>query len=391
MSTPGAAQRCVTSHTAYITDRGGRQRVFQPVQLSQVKWGRKLSNASSASITVSGAACRRQMPKLMDVTPRRHELVIYRGGERVWEGPIVDVRNKHNEVTIAAQDVVEYLAGTTLSKYWPNSEDGGTDNALERVRQIITHELTEPYTAKVGGAAGALQTFQRWEQLTPPANVLPYLEVRTGELLTNTITLPFEMTVAEHLLNLSKVGLSFTTIGRKLLVWDSSQSIGQIRRLSDADFNGDLDIYMTGTGFAAVQHVVGQVSQYADPADADNVGTAGAVDPYYGAWTSLETHQEEGDQDVDLEDALSSQAERLYAARKILPTEITMPSGASLRLDESLTIDRLVPGVDVPVIATINGRNVSRVQRFQELTVTETAAGESVGGTIITRGGEINE
>ena len=378
-------QLCVQRHEILIMDRGGARKIMQLNKVAEVKWSRVLSNFSRGQAVILGEECRRDSRRLAMIEPRRHELVIFRDEQRVWEGPITEVEYKRDRVTVKAADALEYLAKTALSKYWPNAEDGGTDNMLERVRQIIEWELSTPYTVPVGGVPS---TFQRWEQLTPPVNLLPFLEVRpSATLKTSASSLPFDMSVAEHMISLSKLGLSFTVIGRKIFVWDSVQQIGLTRTLSAADLQGDPTLFATSSGFTAVQHVVGQPEQGQAPSEVINVGTAGAVDPYYGAWTDIETNAGEDDPDADQEAALASQAARLYVERKVLPLEIGLPSGSTLRLDDYLTIDHLVPGTDVPVSLTMHGREVSRMQRFSQIEVSETAEGETISATIVTQGG----
>lgn len=376
---------CVQRHEAVIVDRGGGRKVTQLTRLGEVNWGRVLSNQSQASVKLLGNECRKQAERLAKIEPRRHELRLFRDSKVVWEGPITEVEYKADQVTVKAADVMEYLAGTPLSKYWPNAEDGGTDVMTTRVKNILDHELRVSYTAKVGTAN---RTFQRWEQLNPPANVHPFLDIRPSTTLkTSAYTLPFEMTVGEHLLALSKVGLSFTAIGRTLMIWDSNQQIGQVRALSAADFGGDPSLFVTSAGFTAVQHVVGSPEPGQAPDELINVGSAGQTNPYYGAWTNIETNSAEDNPDVDIEVALASQAARLFEERKVLPIEIGLPQGSSLRLGPYLTIDALVPGTDVPVVATMYGREVSRMQRFSAITVKETKDGEEVGGTLVTQGG----
>lgn len=376
---------CVQRHQAVIVDRGGSGKITQLQNLGEVKWSRELSNISRGSATLFGNECRFQESRVKLIEPRRHELVIFRNNQRVWEGPVTEVEYGLDHITIKAADGLEYLQGTPLTKYWANSEDGGTDNMMERVSDIIQHEMTMPYTAPV---AGVPHTFQRWEQLSPPANILPFVEVRPSATLKTTgYTTPFEMTVAEHLVALSKIGLSFTMIGRKLLVWDSSEEIGRTRAMSQADFGASPSLYVTSAGFTAVQHVVGQPEPGQAPDEIIHVGSAGETNPYYGAWTLLETNAAEDDPEVDPVDALASQAASLYEERRVLPIEIGVKGGGSIRLDSYLTIDDLVPGVNVPVVAQMYGREVSRLQMFSKIEVTETASGETIGGTLVTAGG----
>lgn len=371
--------QCVQRHRVFVMDRGAQQTCLEPVRLSSVTWGRRKNAMSVGTFTVSGRDCQEQEAQLASIQTNRHEMVIFRDGIRVWEGPIIDARRGEDEATFTAYDVLKYLEGTALSQYWPNAEDGGTDVATERILEIITHELTTPYTMS---SSSGIVTVPRWEGIEWPANVLPYLEVRQGTLLISTPTLAFEMSVFEHLDNLAKFGLNYTVIGRKILIWDSADSIGSIRRLTSADLNGQPILYDDGASFAAVQHVVGQPEAGADEYDLAHVGTAGGEDPYYGVWTKIDTHQEEDDEDADIIDAVNSQADRLIAERNPVPLELDTSRSSSLILGETLGIDDLVPGADVPVVMRYHGRLVDQHMTLDEVAVTETGSGETVSVTL---------
>lgn len=384
--------RCVQGHSALIYDRGGRNRLAQLVDLTSVKWGRTRDGFDAAEVVIAGQACAGQASTLTDIAPRRHELVIWRGGERVFEGPIIRVNTFRDRAVVLARDVGEYLRGTTLSiDYpWDAGEPVSDTSALmtERVRLILNTELTQSYDMVVGtGSAAQTVTVPRWEGLTPPANVLPYIEVRRSDsLLTRSDTLAFEMTVAEHLQNLSAGGLDFTTIGRKVLIWDSKDRIGRTRVLTDADFDGDVEITLEGTDHFSISHTFAQhqdQDEGDDPADAPpNVGNAGGENDYYGVWTNIVSLSSEDGADTPTQDSLNSQAQRDQVGRTPVPIDIRVPSGSSLRLGPDLGINELVPGVVMPMRAQMNIRPIQQDQRLEKLAVSETADGETIQVTL---------
>ena len=60
-----------------------------------------------------------------------------------------------------------------------------------------------------------------------------------------------------------------------------------------------------------------------------------------------------------------------------------MPDNSSVRLSETLTIDMLVPGVRVPLRATLNTRKRDQEQKLDLVTVTENGdSGETVQITL---------
>lgn len=590
---------CIEVHQAMIYDRGGTRRLWQLVDVAQVQWRRARSKQSTADLTITGEACRDQADVLALIEPRRHELVLFRNGERVWEGPIVQVGWFKDRATILAHDVTEYIRYTPLSKDWPNIEGGGPLLMTDRVRDILEYELTTPYVMSVGtGEATHDVTVPRWENLEAPANILPFLDVRNGGVLTRSDTLGFELTVFEHLQNLARSGLDYTTVGRKILIWDSADTIGRTRTLTDNDFYGDIQVYASGTDHFSVAHVVasapmelevpttppvadepeppqlvtlrenlfidprartltnkpwgkdydgpgnhtyqtitdpdgttwfqltyvstkdwaefpfyapmeahldyrfrcrvrcsvpvpnaririshtggntsvtaikiplpagesiidvtqrfesdpspntcffidwegdgdgnlhemqGRVLEFTEvsiersrttdqaipyfdgetedteeffyswtgAADASSsiqegvvsenagsdivVGNAGGENDFYGVWTQVfTTENEEGTAEPSQEE-LNGQAGRKLVGRTPVPLEIRMPEGGSIRPSHDLTVADLVPGVEVPVLAVLNLRKVSQLQRLEALTVTETSTVETVGITL---------
>ena len=115
---------CISEHTAFIYDRGGRTRVGQLVDVSEIHWERDRDAISEASLVVQGAACRAQKDLISKIIEKRHELVIFRGKDRVWEGPISLVGDEADKLTLSAKDVCWYLFSTPLSKVWDNSTAG---------------------------------------------------------------------------------------------------------------------------------------------------------------------------------------------------------------------------------------------------------------------------
>lgn len=380
-------ENCVQGHTALIYDRGGTNRWRQLVDLSSIRWGRTRDGFTDSEITINGKACVGQSDVITGIQPRRHELVIWRGKERVYEGPIREVATFRDRAVIRADDIGKYLDATALTQDYP-WETGepvpGLQSALmtERVREIVGYELTEPYDMIVGtGGAAQTVTVPRWENLDPPINVLVHADIRrSNSLLTRSNTLAFEMTLGEHLANLSEGGLDFTTVGRRLVVWDSATELGRTRVVTDKDFDGEIEIILAGGEHYSISHVSAQRDdEEADPGEpAPSVGNAGGENPYYGVWTNIVSLSSEDGTDDPTQDALNSQAQRDQVGRTPVPTEIRVPQGSTIRTSETLGINELVPGTTIPVRADMNLRRIQQDQRLDAMTVTETAEGEKI-------------
>ena len=103
------------SNEAVIYERGGTRRLFTLPAVEQLDWGRALDGISRATITCTpaaaadggltwrGADC---AGLLSSINPWAHEVVIYRNGSRVWEGPVLRPAQKRGAVTIQASDVL---------------------------------------------------------------------------------------------------------------------------------------------------------------------------------------------------------------------------------------------------------------------------------------------
>lgn len=378
------SDECVTRHSVMIHDRGGIRKVDALTNIADVQYTRERDVMGTAKVIISARNCADQMEIINNIAARRHEMVIFRGKERVWEGPILEPNWYSNRVEIFANDVTDYLRGTPMTKDWPNSDEGGEPYMTERIREIIEYELTTPYDADIG-TAGVPNIIEipRWETIDPPANLLAYLDIRESigpqGILTRSNVAAFEMMVGEHLQNLAEGGLDYTTVGRRILIWDSAQSIGRTRILTDADFYGELRVTAAGGEHASIAHISAQ----RDPEDEvsepmNGVGSAGGADPFYGVWTRLSSLSSEEGSDTPTQMALNSQARRQLVGRNPVPMEIITPGDGSIRLSHDLRINELVPGVTMPVRATLNLRPVQQDMRLDKVTVKETAAGEVV-------------
>jgi hypothetical protein len=375
------AERCVSGHSAYIYDRGGMTRVGAIEDISSIRWERDRDGVSEAQVILAGRSCANQRRLIEGLIAKRHELVIFRQGQRVWEGPLWRIGDEGDRVVIVAHDVGEYLFGTPLTKIWDNSYDtaGDIDRSTEvttRMGNIIDWELT--HSRVVRRVGGGTVTFPAWESLDPPANVLPYLVVHhfPNEARTAAKTLAFEMTVGEHLQNYARTGgIDYTVVGRAVHIWDVSRSIGRTRTWTEADFFGNIIITEYGADHTQAAYVVSQDGAY---------GEAG-VQTYldlYGPWTKIfDAFNEEGT-DAPSQAELDSQASRNTSGRQPVPVEVRVPDNSSVRLGPTLSIDDLVPGVQVPLLATLNSRQWSQMQKIDHVVVEETADGETVSVTL---------
>ena len=348
-------------HTAFLYDRGGRRKLASLDQLQRVKWGRKRDDPSTAVVFVGspGTECQKAL-ELAETN--RVELVIFRGAQRVWEGPITRITYQGTNVELEARDVMVYTVRTAMRAEYDNRYPNN-GLVLDRVKRIMDAELA------------------RKEALDPPINVLDhiqYLYANTPDVSdagTAARTYPMQYSVFEHIDNYAaRGGLDYTVVGRAILFFDVHHRIGQTPMVTADDFIGDPII--TQYGMELATNVIMTDGK-------GNWGEAGAIDDYYGEWEVIHQAYDEETASTDAEPPstaeLESQAQRSWKQSSKPPLVVRIPDNTRLNPNGVLTIDDLVPGVWIPLSASLPGRAVSQMQKLDSMTVEETAGkGEEI-------------
>ena len=348
-------------HTAYIYDRGGLHQMTLLEPLFRIKWGR-LRDDISAAMAYIATPTKECAAMFGMIHAGRHEMVIFRGKKRVWEGPIVRIAYRGKAIEIEAHDVGHYMVRTILhNEYDDRYPNNGP--VLDRVERILNAELA------------------RKEALDPPINVLEHMQFLYAtppqtDAGTAAHTVPYELTVYQHIDNYAaRGGLDYTTLGRSMIFFDVHTKIGQTAMVTMDDFIGDPII--TEYGMELGTHVV--------MTDGEGVwGEAGGIDPYYGEHELLFQAYDESSRDTTQPEdpptvaELTSQAQRSYSQSKLPPMVVRIPDNTRLNPNGSLTLDDLVPGIHIPLTADLPGRTLSQMQKLDSMTVEETADGGEI-------------
>ena len=373
-----ATADCVTQHRAFIYDRGGISRFAEITDINFVRWTRDRDAISEAEVHITSTSCENQRSLVNQIAAKRHELVIFRGDQRVWEGPIWRIGDEGDAIKIYAKDVLAYLDGRALSRVWDNSYAGdGATELTTRFEKIIEYELTTNRTVRL--VYGGTVNMEAWENLDPPANILPHLTTHhfPNEARTSAKTFASEMTIGEHLANAAQYsGIDYCAVGRAIHIWDTSRNIGRTRTLTEADFFGPIIITEYGADHTQAAYVTGGDSVYGEAALTENLD-------FYGPWETVYTAFNEEGAEGPTQGELNSQAARNVLGRTPVPFEVRIPDNSSVRLSESLSINDLVPGVHVPLRANLNARKREALQKIDHVTVTETSEGEDVQLTLV--------
>jgi hypothetical protein len=350
------ALNCET-HTAYVYDRGGTQRLFQILPLTSVEWERLRDDISHAVVKIAnpGVDCQEQM---LSVHPNRMELVIFRGNERVWEGPISRMAWHKDSIEIEAKDVIHYAYRTIMHAAYDNSYPNIV-STIQRTLNILGGELA------------------RKEALTPPINVLPFVTAYTTatDSQTSKSTVPYESTVYDDMDGLAwRAGMDYTAVGRRILLFDTHTVWYTTPSVTEADFLSEIVVTQYGMEGATSAAVTSGSGVFA---------VAGADDPFYGEWEILDSAYDDDGTAAPTQAALLSQAERNLDGRNPVPLHVRVPDGSQLNPNGTLRMEHLIPGVRIPLRATLLTLKVAQMQKLDRVVVTEDGeSGEKIAVTM---------
>lgn len=314
------------TNSARIVDRTGGT-IAEATVLTEVEWTRKLDDTSTAKVVISpeGDCCER----LGDVRSWRHSLVIWRDGQLVWAGPIIQIEWRLGEVEISASDISAWLALRV-----PHSDMTFTDVDLMTVAETLIEDGFAP------DDPGHL------------VQVLGPAKVKGSRSYSEDVGQTFD-----HLLDLAATGIDFTVIGKTivLLPEDHSSSIG---RLDDNDFPEGLIVAEDGTSLGTRWIISGDD-------DGTVLGSAGGTDDYYGL---LERYVEE----TSVPDAASAAAAAAARLRASVPVPVFIDSQqVTLSPQAAVDVAQLVPGWCIDVTSAQTCRKISQRLKIVGVTVTE--------------------
>jgi len=330
-------------NSAAIYDRNGEQELLPLPNASVVSWGRRLNDISAGAVTIKADDC---TPELDNIHASAHSLVVHRrtgpdAGKRVWEGTIRRKRDLRNALVIEAKDVLGLTEKRMIR----------TSRKLQDV--VVNDEL--------------LWSVQRAFALDDP-NVLTFVQSLgpAGDLVDRDVA-AWGAKHSEDISNLAGIGGRYTVIGRSIVLFADSHTLGRTPVLSpenhllaDVEIIEDGDLLLTAV---------------TSRDDNNRRGSVGGVDPFYGL----------------VEDVVSpgpgkhSQAALIRYAQRVLdqsypaPVQLDIPDGATLRQDAPFPIELLVPGIMVPVeTTTATGRTLQMTAVLASLDVTQTGNADEV-------------
>lgn len=361
-------------HRVFVFDRGGVINRGEITPITSIKWGRKRDDISDATIVITeyDKDCGDLLATLRSW---RHEVVIYRNDDRVWEGPITHLAYRPGEVTIGAKDPMAYVYRRILRQGYNDSNHNQTVGGV--TTQLGLKTVVERASLILQNALGYLDP-----------NVLPYLTaVTTGEDARQSRIVPdFTKTAWEEIDDLAaNAGLDYTTVGRRIILWDTHTHIGILPEMRDESFSDSPIVTEYGMNLANYYAVT------------DGQGAWGAAIPaskteqdwydYYGPLEQLASGYGDAAVTPDtlsaseyaahIED-LKQQARRNIDGRYPTPLVARVPDNSTIKPDAPIGINHLIPGVWIPLRVENIVRPFGQVQKLDSINVEQDGAGERV-------------
>lgn len=360
----------------FVFDRGGEVMRGEITPLTTLRYGRLRDDISSATLFVNGFG-KDCGALLSELRCWMHEIVIFRDGKRVWEGPITRITAEPGQVEIEAKDVMGYL-----------------------YRRIMRQGYNDTYRELSNGEKrGGLSVVRRATLTTMNAlayddpNVLRWVTeiAHSDDAIQHRAVPDFAKMAWEDIDDLAaNAGLDYTVVGRRIVYWDTHRPIGRLPEMRDEHFSQPVHVTEYGMQLANFFGVTNNNGVYGFAKPQPQRGHPSAFDgngqPRYYGWVEQlvsaygETEGDEGialseAARVSLEEALTEQAQRGIAPRWPTPVVVRVPDNATINPDVNLGFDQLVPGVWIPVRAHGTIREVAQWQKLDAVTVEQTGEG----------------
>lgn len=354
-------------HRVFLYQQGGTVQLGEITPIAALTYGRLRDDISHALLTTNGfgQGCG---DLLRDAHCWLNEIVVFRDGKRVWEGPVTRLAFTPTGVEIEAQDPMAYVYRRIMRQGYNDSyrivrgEQVGLTTVVRRAQQIILNAMAP------------------WDM-----NLLPYLTTLNNpdDARQSRVVPDYAKTAWEEVDDLAATaGLDYTTVGRRIILWDTHRSVGRLPELRDEDFSGSLIVTEYGMQLSNYYAVTnGQGVWGAHLQDPDLYSPYGPVELLASAYGEAVS----GTDDVLTPDArdqlvkvMEGQAKRGAAGRWPTPTVVRVPDNSQLSPDAPVTMDQLIPGVWIPIRSSNTLREVSQWQKLDSVTVNVNADGEQV-------------
>lgn len=280
----------------------------------------------------------------------RHELLIVRDGEVVWEGPITRVGAYQDGFEIDAKDVSWYLTRRAMSYFFDY-----TDNPVDAVR-VVFDTLRAEYPA----TGDPFRIGEHLHFVDHPNNPRTASEMKA-----------WRQTVYDMLQRFSDfMGVDYVVRGRNIILYGHKVKVQQANLLTTEHFSSPPTLVEYGSAL-----VTRGVSVLQDGKLVIRNAPSQWYD-YYGPIDSVRDNTLDGST-TDLS-AVEENTEELVDSNYPAPVEVRLPENTVVLPSAPVDFMDLMPGVWLPVEAQLPCRTVSSMQIIDRTTVVWDVSGEQV-------------
>jgi hypothetical protein len=361
------------SYRVFVYQQGGQRRLGELDPVSLLRFTRVRDDISSCTVFSSGYStdCGALYGSLRSWM---HELVVFRDGVRVWEGPITRIGYESNQVEIEAKDVMAYVYRRVMRQ--------GYNDAYRLIKAGVG-DAPDEYL-------GLLSVVKRAAMLITQAlapydpNVLPYLTSieYPSDARESRVVADWSRSVWEEVDDLAATaGLDYATVGRRILLWDTHRPVGRLPELRDGDFSDSPIVTEYGmqlATFFAVTNGSGVVGSVEVEAGHYPYGPIEHLASSYSDSAAASTEALTPTALAEAQKTMIEQAERNISGRWPSPLIVRIPDNSTLSPDANIGFQQLIPGVWLPLRSVNTPRKVLQWQKLDSVGVEVDNKGEKV-------------
>lgn len=362
-------------YEAYFKTRGGDTLVCRARNLTQLTWGRKLNGFSEAKLTFALNGQDSECCNCVGtINPWEHELAIYRDGQEVWCGPIVNGGIDLEGLTAEyeARDLSAWFDHRWVENFGGDVEFEEADIAVV-YRWLVEHAyIKEPWNMEwyvtdtgvpIDRTYTGIESQDRWSGSFP--------------------------NVAKQLNDLSRSGIDFTVVRRVMLAGNLEQESGTVEAtLADHAWAKLPKIKIVGTGMAT-EVGMGGGGGGSEGWDDDQMWIERPYDEARARFGLLQSFYPAPDLDEEDTTTLpNALTQRAYELRQQKCEPFVYVNGGSLSQQAPITFDQLIPGRVFRIALTQTCRTIEANYRLYGVQVDYGEDGETVTPELTPLGAE---
>ena len=359
------------SYRVFLYEQGGQKLLGEITPVSTLTFTRLRDDISSCLLHTNGYSedCGQLYAKARSWM---HEIVVFRDNVRVWEGPITRIAYTKDDVEFEAKDVMAYVYRRVMRQGY---------NDQYRLIKKGTGGAPDEYLGLLSVVRRAAMLITQGLAPFDP-NVLPDLTALeyNNDAKESRFVADWSRTIWEEVDDLAATaGLDYTTVGRRILLWDTHRAIGRLPEMRDGDFSESPIVTEYGmqlANFMGVTNGSGVVGYTWQGASTYPFGPIEMLASSYSDAASSDLQTPE--QLKQATDALIEQAKRNIAHRFPAPVIVRIPDNSTLSPNANVGFQQLIPGVWLPLRSVSTPRKVLQWQKLDSVSVEVDDKGEKV-------------